>query len=92
MSAAAHVKDEEKEKLRRRREGVVVSDKMNKTRVVEVVRMAQHPIYKKIVRTSKKYYAHDENNESKVGDTVRMIETRPMSKLKRWRVVEVVKQ
>jgi len=77
--------------LKKRREGVVVSDKMNKTRVVEIIRTGQHPVYKKYIRIKKKYYVHDEKNESKIGDTVRIIESTPMSKLKRWRLVEVVK-
>ena len=92
MSPENETQNKEHQRLRRRREGVVLSDKMNKTRVVEVVRMAPHPIYKKIVKTAKKYYVHDENNTSKVGDKVRIIETRPLSKLKRWRLLEIVKQ
>lgn len=77
---------------RKERIGVVISDKMNKTRVVLVERIFIHPKYKKEVKTKKKYYVHDENNECKVGDVVRIMETRPLSKLKRWRVVEIVKK
>jgi len=68
-------------------QGVVVSDKQNKTLVVRVERRFTHPLYKKTVRSSKKYYAHDENNEFKVGDIVWIEEHRPISKLKRWSVV-----
>ena len=73
-------------------QGVVVSDKNNKTIVVEVERRYTHPLFKKTVRRSKKYYAHDENNEFKVGDTVWIEEHRPISKLKRWAVVRGEKQ
>ncbi len=68
-------------------QGVVVSDKMDKTIVVKVERRYQHPIYKKYIRRSKKYHAHDENNQCKMGDTVSIRECRPLSKLKRWEVV-----
>ena len=68
-------------------QGVVVSDKMDKTIVVEVERRIQHPIYKKFIRRSKRYHAHDESNAIKVGQTVRIIESRPLSKTKRWVVV-----
>ena len=68
-------------------QGVVVSDKQNKTLVVRVERRYTHPLLKKTVRSSKKYYAHDENNEFKVGDIVWIEEHRPISKLKRWSVV-----
>jgi small subunit ribosomal protein S17 len=68
-------------------QGVVVSDKMDKTIVVEVERRVQHPIYKKFIRRSKRYHAHDESNAIKVGQTVRIIESRPLSKTKRWVVV-----
>jgi small subunit ribosomal protein S17 len=69
-------------------QGVVVSDKQNKTVVVRVERRYTHPILQKTVRRSKKYYAHDENNEYSVGDIVRIEEHRPISKLKRWQVVQ----
>jgi small subunit ribosomal protein S17 len=70
--------------------GVVVSDKMDKTVVVAVERTKQHPLYKKTLRRTKRYKAHDPNNVCKLGDTVRMVETRPISKEKRWRVVEIL--
>ena len=69
-------------------QGIVVSDKQAKTRVVRVERRYTHPLLKKTVRQSKKYYAHDENNEYSVGDVVRIEEHRPISKLKRWTVVQ----
>ena len=68
-------------------QGVVVSDKMNKTIVVQVERRVMHPIYKKFIRRSKRYHAHDESNAIKVGQTVRIIESRPLSKTKRWVVL-----
>ncbi|MBD3393453.1 MAG: 30S ribosomal protein S17 [Chitinivibrionales bacterium] len=77
---------------RKSRIGVVMSDKADKTVVVSVRRQLVHPMYKKIVRQSKKYYAHDEKNDCHTGDTVRIAETRPLSKTKRWRVVEVVER
>jgi small subunit ribosomal protein S17 len=72
-------------------EGVVVSDKMNKTRTVRVSRSVRHPFYEKIMKKSKKFHAHDENNETREGDIVEITSTRPLSKLKRWRIVRVVK-
>lgn len=69
-------------------QGVVVSDKQNKTVVVRVDRRFTHPIYKKTIRQSKNYHAHDENNEFKPGDVVRIEESKPLSKLKRWIVIE----
>jgi small subunit ribosomal protein S17 len=77
---------------RKTKVGVVVGDKMNKTRVVEVVRTFRHPAYKKVMRRSTKFYAHDEKGQSHVGDKVKIMETRPMSKLKRWRLVEIVEK
>jgi small subunit ribosomal protein S17 len=77
---------------RKVRTGVVVSDARDKTITVEVASAARHPVYKKTVRTSRKLYAHDEQNEARVGDTVRVMETRPYSKSKRWRVVEIVER
>ncbi|MBX9634619.1 MAG: 30S ribosomal protein S17 [Magnetospirillum sp.] len=68
-------------------QGVVVSDKMDKTVVVSVERRVMHPIYKKFIRRSKKYHAHDENNSFKAGDTVRIRECRPLSKTKTWEVI-----
>ena len=73
-------------------QGVVVSDKPNKTVIVQVERRISHPIYGKSVARTKKYYAHDEKNEYKLGDVVRITETRPLSKLKRWRVVGLVER
>ncbi|HUT67328.1 MAG TPA: 30S ribosomal protein S17 [Dehalococcoidales bacterium] len=78
------------EEKRKTRFGKVVSDKMDKTVVVEVDTPKRHPLYKKTIRRVVKYYAHDEKNQSKIGDTVRIVETRPTSKLKRWRVAEIV--
>ena len=75
---------------RKTRFGKVVSDKMNKTVVVAVDTPKRHPLYKKTIRRVVKYYAHDEAGLSKIGDVVKMEETRPTSKLKRWRVVEIV--
>jgi len=83
----------ERERGRRKvRTGVVVSDRMDKTVVVKVERTFPHPLYGKTVRRSSKVYAHDEANEARVGDTVRVMETRPLSKLKRWRIVEIVER
>ena len=74
---------------RKERVGVVVSDAMNKTVVVQAERRIAHPVYGKIMRRSKKFYAHDEKNEAKKGDKVIITETRPLSKTKRWRLVEI---
>lgn len=70
--------------------GVVVSDKMDKTVVVRVERRVKHPLYKKYIRRHKKYYAHDPKNECKIGDIVEIIESRPLSRLKRWRVLKTL--
>ncbi len=78
--------------LRKTRQGVVVSNKMDKTVVVAAKFKEKHPIYGKFISKTKKYYAHDEKNDSHVGDTVLIMETRPLSKLKRWRVVEIVER
>jgi len=75
---------------RKVREGLVVSNKMAKTVVVAVETRAVHPLYKKAIRLTRKYKAHDENNACKPGDKVRIVETRPLSKEKRWRVAEIV--
>ena len=77
-------------KLRKTRVGKVVSDKMDKTIVVAVEEHVKHPLYKKIVKDTYKLKAHDENNECRVGDWIRVMETRPLSKDKRWRVVEII--
>ena len=73
-------------------QGVVVSDKQAKTIVVRVDRRFTHPIYKKTIRRSKNYHAHDENNEARIGDVVEVMQTRPLSSLKRWRLVRVVQK
>ena len=70
--------------------GVVTSAKMEKTIIVKVTRMVQHKLYHRVIRVSKKFYAHDEERKAKPGDTVRIVETRPLSKLKRWRLAEIV--
>ena len=70
--------------------GVVTSAKMQKTIVVKVTRTSQHPLYLRVMRESKKYYAHDEKGEARVGDTVRLVASRPMSRLKRWRLGEIL--
>ena len=75
---------------RKVREGLVISDKMDKTVVVTVETRKVHPLYKKAIKVTKKYKAHDENNAYKVGDKVKLVETRPLSKEKRWRVVEIL--
>lgn len=72
--------------------GVIVSDKMDKTRTVEVTTTKKHDFYGKIMRTSKCYHAHDEGNESKIGDKVEITATRPLSKLKRWRISNIVEK
>lgn len=82
----------EERNARKVRQGVVVSDKNDKTIVVSVEERKPHPIYKKMITTSKKFHAHDENNEAGVGDTVLIMETRPLSKMKRWRLIRVVEK
>ena len=77
---------------RKTRTGIVVSDKMDKTVVVAVRTKVRHPLYGKMVNKTTKFKAHDENNECGVGDTVRIMETRPLSKDKRWRVVEIIEK
>lgn len=76
---------------RKTMEGVVVSDKMDKTRTVRVTRSVRHPFYAKVMTKSSKFHVHDESNESREGDLVEIVSTRPLSKLKRWRLVRVVK-
>lgn len=75
---------------RKERVGTVVSDCQEKTIIVEVTRRTAHKLYKKVVKKKKRFTAHDENNQAKIGDTVRISETRPMSKTKRWRLLEIV--
>ena len=77
--------------MRKELMGTVLSDKMAKTRVVRVDRLVRHPLYKKVEKVRNKFYAHDEQNLSKTGDKVRIQETRPLSRLKRWKIVEILK-
>jgi small subunit ribosomal protein S17 len=79
-------------KLRKQKTGVVVSTKMEKTIAVKVERRLMHPLYGKFVKRSKKFFAHDEENTCNVGDLVRIMETRPLSKMKRWRLVEILER
>ena len=81
---------QQERKTRKEISGVVISNKMDKTVVVEVSCTMRHPKYQKVMKRSNKYYAHDESNALEVGQKVRMMETRPLSKLKRWRVVEAL--
>ena len=78
--------------LRKQKSGVVVSNKMDKTIAVSVERRLMHPLYGKFVKRSKKFIAHDEENTCNIGDRVRIMETRPISKLKRWRLVEILER
>jgi small subunit ribosomal protein S17 len=75
---------------RKEKIGRVVSDKMDKTIVVSVERLSRHPLYKRVIRLTTKFKAHDERNEARIGDTVRIVESRPLSATKRWRMVEIV--
>lgn len=84
--------DEGLRNARKVREGIVVSNKMNKTIVISIVERVRHPRYSKFVQRTKKLYAHDEANDAQIGDRVRVMETRPMSKQKRWRLVEVLER
>lgn len=81
-----------KRNLRKQRVGVVTSNKMDKTIAVSVERRVKHPIYDKTMKSTKKYLAHDETNTCAIGDTVRIMETRPLSKRKRWRLVEIIER
>ena len=78
--------------LRKTRQGVVTSNKMDKTIVIAAKFKEKHPIYGKFVQKTKKFHAHDEKNDSHEGDTVRIMETRPLSKTKRWRLVEIIER
>lgn len=78
--------------LRKERVGIVVSNKMDKTIVISVKRKMKHPIYGKFVNKTSKLYAHDEKNSCSIGDTVKIMETKPLSKLKRWRLVEITEK
>ena len=82
----------EKRNLRKERVGVVVSNKMDKTIVIAVTRKVKHPIYHKFVNKTSKFYAHDEANSCNIGDTVKVAETRPLSKNKNWRLIEVIEK
>ena len=82
----------ETKSLRKERIGVVTSNKMDKTITVAVKWKEKHPIYGKFVNKTKKYHAHDEKNECNIGDTVKLMETRPLSKMKRWRLVEIIER
>lgn len=83
---------EESRNLRKERTGVVVSNKMDKTIAVMIERKVKHPMYGKFVKKSKKYLAHDEKNDCGIGDTVKIMETRPLSKNKCWRLVEIIER
>ena len=90
---AEQAQQQQKERgARKQRVGKVISNKMDKTIVVRVDRRVVHPRYGKVITLSKKFYVHDEENKAKSGDTVRIMETRPLSKTKRWRVVEVLER
>jgi small subunit ribosomal protein S17 len=91
LSTTNHTKMEVR-KLRKSRVGVVVSNKMTKSISVKVERRLRHPLYGKSVKMSKKFMAHDENNDANIGDVVRITETRPLSKNKRWRLVEIIER
>ena len=84
--------EEVKRNLRKERIGVVVSNKMDKSIVVEIERREKHPIYGKFIKKTSRFMAHDEKNDCNIGDTVRIMETRPMSKRKRWRLVEIIER
>lgn len=83
---------EQKRNLRKERTGLVVSNKMEKSIVVAVKRKVKHPIYGKYINRTTKFYAHDEENSCNIGDTVRIMETRPLSKTKNWRLVEIIER
>ena len=82
----------ESRNLRKTRVGIVSSNKMEKTCTVKIERRLKHPIYGKFVKSTKKFTAHDENNEANIGDLVKIMETRPLSKKKRWRLVEIIEK
>ena len=84
--------EEIKRNLRKERIGVVVSNKMDKSIVVEIERREKHPIYGKFIKKTSRFMAHDEKQECNIGDTVRIMETRPLSKRKRWRLVEIIER
>lgn len=82
----------EKRNIRKIRTGLVCSDKMDKTIIVTVVRKLRHPIYGKYIKKTKKFHAHDEENTCRIGDLVKIMETRPLSKTKRWRMTEILER
>lgn len=88
----SEVKGTENRGIRKTRVGVVVSDKMDKTITVEIRTHVRHPLFGKIMNRTARFKAHDENNECGIGDTVRIMETRPLSKTKRWRLVEIIEK
>jgi len=90
VSAATETQNTEAPKVKRYREGVVVKNKMNKTVIVEITRLTQHAQFKKVIRRKIRYAVHDEKNESKAGDKVRILQTRPLSKTKRWTLIKVL--
>jgi small subunit ribosomal protein S17 len=92
MTQTAAVDTPEQRSRRKMREGVVVSDKMEMTVVVVILSLKPHPLYKKVVRRTTKLKVHNDNNDARVGDRVRIVETRPISKDKRWRVAEVLER
>ena len=92
MATNSPVVNETARGKRKERVGEVVSNKMTRTIVIRVERRHPHPEFKKVITTYKKLYAHDEKQEAKIGDRVRVVETRPLSKLKRWRLVEVIER
>lgn len=90
MSATSSTATPDQRGNRKRVIGLVVSDKMDKTRVVAVTEQYRHPMYGKYIKRTQKFHVHDEKNDSKTGDTVRIVETRPLSKTKRWRLMQVL--
>src|SRR5215212_1792219 len=90
MSAQVMTSPRARAAVRKEKVGRVVSDKMDKTIVVSVERLSRHPLYKRVIRLTTKFKAHDERNEARIGDTVRIVESRPLSATKRWRMVEIV--
>jgi small subunit ribosomal protein S17 len=82
----------EKRNLRKERTGIVVSNKMDKSIIVQIERRFKHPMYGKFIKKTNKFVAHDENNDCNIGDTVRIMETRPLSKNKNWRLIEIIER
>jgi small subunit ribosomal protein S17 len=92
MDNATEIKQEPARNLRKTRVGVVTSNKMEKTIVVSIVDHVRHPVYGKIIKRTTKLHAHDENNECNIGDRVEVMETRPLSKTKRWRLITIIER